>query len=161
VGQIIWAGLAMGLGATLLMDIWALTLNRLAGQPLPNWALVGRWAGHIPRGRLFHPAIGEAVPVERELALGWAVHYGVGLIYGLAFALIVGPGWLAAPSFLPAWIWGIVTIAGGWLLLHPGMGLGWAVARTERPWKTRAMGLLAHTVFGTGLWLTALMLPIG
>ncbi|MBV6636008.1 MAG: DUF2938 family protein, partial [Mameliella sp.] len=63
-----------------------------------------------------------------------------------------------APVFWMAWIWGIVTIAGGWFLLHPGMGLGWALSRTERPWKGRVMGLLAHSVFALGLWATALAL---
>ena len=38
----ILAGLLMGLVATALMDVWALILNRFAGQNLPNWAFVGR-----------------------------------------------------------------------------------------------------------------------
>ncbi|WP_112322755.1 DUF2938 domain-containing protein [Oceanibium sediminis] len=156
--ELVTAGVAMGLGATLAMDLWALLLNRLAGQKLPNWAAVGRWVGQAGQGRLFHADIGAVPSAPGELALGWAFHYAVGVIYGVVFALLAGPDWLASPSFLPAWIFALVTIAAGWFLLQPGMGLGWAASRTPAPWKVRAMGLLAHSVFGLGLWGTALLL---
>ena len=32
----------MGLGATVLIDIWALLLQRMAQVALPNWGMVGR-----------------------------------------------------------------------------------------------------------------------
>jgi hypothetical protein len=146
----------MGVAGTLAMDLWALFLNRVAGQPLPNWAMPGRWLAHVFRGRVFHEAIAGAAPVERELPLGWAFHYGVGIVYGVAFAALAGPDWLANPTFLPVWIFALVTISAGWFLLQPGMGLGWAASRTPRPWKVRGLGLLAHTVFGLGMWGAAL-----
>ncbi len=149
-------GILMGIAGTLAMDVWAQVLHRLAGQPLANWAMPGRWLAHLFRGRLFHPAIAGAAPVTGELALGWAFHYGVGLLYGVAFVLIAGPAWLAAPTFLPVWIFSLLTIAAGWFLLHPGMGLGWAAAKTPNPWKVRGMGLVAHSVFGLGMWGAAL-----
>ncbi|KHQ55047.1 DUF2938 family protein [Mameliella alba] len=155
---VIWAGVVIGIGGTVAMDLWALLLDRLAGQGRPNWGNVGRWVGWLFRGRVFHEDIGAAAPVAGERALGWAFHYLVGVVYGVVFALIVGGAWFDAPVFWMAWIWGIVTIAGGWFLLHPGMGLGWALSRTERPWKGRVMGLLAHSVFALGLWATALAL---
>lgn len=46
----------IGAGATLVMDLWALLLKRLFGLPSLDYALVGRWLGHLPRGRLTHPA---------------------------------------------------------------------------------------------------------
>ncbi|MEC3861941.1 DUF2938 domain-containing protein [Mesobacterium sp. TK19101] len=154
---LIWLGAVIGAGGTLAMDLWAVILNRLGGQPLPNWGNPGRWLGHLFRGRVFHDDIAQAAPVTGEVALGWLLHYGVGVIYGAMFALIVGIGWFSDPVFWKVWIWGIVTIAGGWFLLHPGMGLGWALSRVERPWTGRAMGLIAHTVFALGMWLTALV----
>ena len=90
--------------------------------------------------------------------VGWAFHYAVGIIYGIALVLIIGPQWLAAPTFLPAFIWGIVTVAGGWFLLAPGMGAGWAASRRPNPMKIRAMNLVAHTVFAIGLYGTALLI---
>ena len=149
-------GVLIGLGGTLAMDIWAVLLNRVAGQPLPNWANPGRWFGHVFRGRIFHDDIGAVEPVTQELALGWLLHYGAGVIYGVIWAMIAGTTWLAAPTFFPVWVFAILTIAAGWYLLQPGMGLGWAASKTANPWKARIMGLLAHTAFGLGMWVTAL-----
>lgn len=154
---LILAGLTMGLCGTAAMDLWALVLRRLFGQPLANWARVGRWVAHL-RQRVFHEDFDHVPPVEGELALGWAFHYAVGMAYGVIFALIVGRDWLAAPSFAPAWIFGIVTIAGGWCLLQPATGAGWAASRTPDPARARVLGLLAHTVFALGLWFAALLL---
>ncbi|EPX86939.1 DUF2938 domain-containing protein [Salipiger mucosus] len=156
----IWAGLAMGIGGTVAMDLWALALNRLAGQGMPNWANVGRWVVEVMRGRVFHDDIGAVSPVQGELALGWAFHYAVGAIYGALFLAIVGPGWLEGAAFVPLWIFSLLTIAAGWFLLQPGMGLGWAAARTPQPWKARGMGLLAHTAFAVGMWVVALAVAV-
>lgn len=151
-------GVVIGIGATVLLDLWAAALGRLPGQSAPNWAPVGRWFWHLREGKVFHDDIGKAEPYAHELALGWAGHYAVGILYGVIFALIMGPGWMAAPRFVPAWIFGLVTLAAGWFLLQPGMGLGWAASRTPNPGVRRLLGLAGHTVFGIGLYLTAVVL---
>jgi hypothetical protein len=148
-------GLLMGIAGTAAMDVLAFAQARTGVAPAPNWAMPGRWAAHAARGRVFHDDIATAAPVAGELPLGWAFHYAVGIVYGVVFALLAGPGWLAAPSFLPVWLFALATIAAGWFLLQPGMGLGWAGARTEAPWTGRASGLLAHTAFGLGMWAAA------
>jgi len=157
--ELIVTGFAIGAAATLAMDLWALALNRAAGQPLPNWGNVGRWFWHVAKGRVFHDDIAAAAPHPQEVALGWIAHYATGLVYGALFLVIAGPGWLAAPRFLPAWIFGLITIGAGWFLLQPGMGLGWAASATPNPWKLRAMNVAAHTAFALGLWGGALLLP--
>jgi hypothetical protein len=40
-------------------------------------------------------------------------HYVVGLLYCVIFALIAGPGWLAAPRLPPAWTFGVAMLAFG------------------------------------------------
>ena len=155
--DILVSGLLMGLLATLAMDLWALALNRFAGQLLPNWAMPGRWVAHLPAGKVFHDDIADAAPVSGELQMGWALHYGVGIVYGVALAAIMGADWLAAPTFLPAWIFSILMVGFGWFLLQPGLGLGWAASKTPNPWTVRAMNLVAHTVFALGLWGGALV----
>ncbi len=154
--ELVWRGAIIGFGATVLMDIWAVLLWKVFGEGAPNWAGPGRWFWHLQYGTVFHDDIGKAAPYAHEQALGWLFHYLVGIIYGIILALIVGPAWFAAPTFLPAWIWGIVTVAGGWFLLQPGLGIGWAASKTPKPWKVRALNLLGHTVFALGLWGTAL-----
>ena len=107
---------------------------------------------------MFHDDIAAAEPWVHERTLGWTGHYAIGILYGMVFALIAGAGWMASPTLRPAWIFAILTIAAGWFLLQPGMGLGWAASRAANPPKTRALGLLAHTAFGIGLWGTALLI---
>lgn len=154
----LWRSLAMGIGATAAMDVWALLLNAVFGLALPNWGLVGRWFAHIPKGTVFHKDIAQAEPIANERAIGWFAHYAIGIIYAAALILIAGPAWVANPTFLPAWIIGIVTVGAGWFLLQPGMGAGWAASLKPNPNKVRALNLLAHTVFGAGLYGTALLI---
>jgi hypothetical protein len=156
--ELLWAGVLIGIGATALMDLWALSLHLVLGEQKPNWALPGRWFRHLANGRIFHDSIAAAEPYRQEQALGWAGHYAVGILYGVAFALFMGPSWLDAPTFLPAWIWGMITIAAGWFLMQPGMGLGWAASKTAKPNKVRLLNLVGHTVFALGLWGTALLI---
>ncbi|HSG03985.1 MAG TPA: DUF2938 domain-containing protein [Marinobacterium sp.] len=148
-------GILMGIGGTVAMDIWALIQHWVFKMPLPNWGNPGRWFAHLPT--IFHEDISKLPEVKNEVAIGWAFHYAVGIIYGIAWILIAGEDWIANPTFLPLWIFALVTIAAGWFLLHPGMGLGWALSKTPTPWKGRFLGLVAHTVFGLGMWLPALM----
>ncbi len=145
-------GVLMGIGGTVAMDLWALALKQSLGMPLPNWGYVGRWSAQVAKGRVFHDDIGRVPMVSGETAIGWAVHYGVGVVYGVLFLALVGPDWLNGMAFLPLWIFSILTIAAGWFLLQPGMGLGWAASKTDTPWRARTMGLIAHTVFALGMW---------
>lgn len=156
--DIIWKTIATGIGATALIDLWALFLNRAFGIALPNWAMVGRWFAHVPRGRLFHKDIAQAAAIPNELAIGWVAHYATGIVYAAVLVLAMGPGWLQAPTFLPAFILGMVTIGAGWFLLQPGMGAGWAASRKPNRWQIRLLNILAHTVFGFGLFASAWVL---
>lgn len=155
---LILKGAFIGLCATILMDLWHVALGRIPGQKRANWAPVGRWAWHLRSGAVFHDDIALVAPYRYELALGWGVHYAIGVLYGVIFALIIGNGWFAAPRFIPAWIFGIVTVAAGWFLLQPGLGLGWAASRAPNPAKVRALNLVAHTVFAIGLYGAALLI---
>lgn len=156
--ELMWSGIVIGIAATILMDVWAMALHFVLGEPKPNWAPPGRWFRHLANGRVFHDSIAAAEPYRHELALGWAGHYAVGILYGVVFALFMGHDWLAAPTFLPAWLWGMITIAAGWFFMHPGMGLGWAASKTANPNKVRLFSILAHTVFALGLYGTALLI---
>ena len=151
-------GVVIGIGATVLMDIWAVLLWKAFGQARPNWAPVGRWFWHLKNGAVFHDDIGKAEPYANELALGWIGHYAVGMLYGVVLALIVGETWFAAPTFLPAWILGIVTVGAGWFLLQPGLGIGVAAAKLPNANTVRVLNLVSHTVFALGLYGTALLM---
>lgn len=156
--HLIRSGLLIGFFATFLMDVWFVVLWRFFEQPRFSVVPMGRWFGYVLRGRFAHADIGASPPLPSETWLGWMFHYGVGMLYGVVLALLVGPAWLAHPTFWPAWILAIATVAAGWFILQPGLGLGVAAAKTSQPNKVRALNLAAHTVFGIGLWVGALLI---
>lgn len=149
----------MGVAATALIDAWALLRRRLFALPLPDYALVGRWFGHMPRGRFVHASMAAATPVRGEALIGWSAHYLIGVVYAAMLLAIVGPGWLQAPTLAPALLFGVLSVAAPFLLMQPGMGLGIAARRAPRPQLARLHSLIFHTLFGLGLYLTALALP--
>ena len=151
----IWRTVVAGIGGTAAMDLWALLLKAAFQVDLPNWGMVGRWFAHLPRGKLFHTDIARASPVQNEKSIGWAAHYLIGIVYAGLLILATGPSWLVHPTFLPAFILGMVTIGAGWFLLAPGMGAGWAASLKPGPWKIRLLNVLAHTAFAVGLFGTA------
>ena len=105
---------AVGIGGTVFMDLWSVLLNRVFAIAPPNWGLVGRWVFHLKHGVVFHSDIQIAQETAGETRIGWAFHYGVGIIYGVLFIALIGADWLREPSFLPVWVFSIATIAAGW-----------------------------------------------
>lgn len=145
----------IGVGATVVMDLWAVFLKRCVGIASLDFAMVGRWIGHLPRGHFVHDAIARAAPVPGERALGWAAHYAIGVVFAIVLLAIVGPGWARQPSLLPAVLFGIVTVVAPFFVLQPGLGAGIAASKTPKPTTARLRSLMTHTVFGVGLFLSA------
>ena len=148
---------AIGIGATLLMDGWSILRKRLLGIPSLDYALVGRWVGHMPRGQFRHAAIGRAAPVRGERALGWITHYLTGILFALALVILDTP-WICEPMLMPALLFGLVTVLMPFLLMQPALGLGIAAANSSNPVKARLHSLLTHLIFGLGLYLAARLL---
>jgi hypothetical protein len=113
----------IGAGATLTMDLWAAVLRGF-GVPSLDFALLGRWIGHVPKGRFIHPSIARSSAVRGELLIGWSAHYSIGM-----------------------------TVVAPLLVLQPALGAGIASSRTGRPVFNSVKSLVTHTVFGFGLFL--------
>jgi len=143
--------LLTGIFATAVLDLWQAALSRFFGLPRSNWALVGRWISHIPRGEIRHEAIGKAAPARYETLVGWVTHYVVGIIYAAIYLGLVRFvfGW--EPSVATALAFGIVTVAAPWFLMQPAMGLGIMGAKSPKPGAVRAYSLASHAAFGIGL----------
>ena len=150
-----YAGVIIGLSGTALMNIWTIFLKRGFEISPPNWAMVGRWVVQLKSGEVFHDDIAAASAFSSEKLVGWVFHYLVGLAYGVIFVLLIGEQWLSEPAFMPVYLYAIATILAGWFLLHPGIGWGVALSKTENPIKARCMGLIAHSIFGLGMWFGA------
>lgn len=147
----------IGAGATALVDAWSLVRRRLFGVAFPNYALVGRWIGHMAHGQFRHASIAASTVVRGERALGWTFHYATGVAFAALLVLFAGPGWLAQPTLLPALAVGLVTVAAPFLLMQPGMGASIAASRSPNPAAARLQSVVTHGVFGLGLYLTALI----
>lgn len=155
---ILWLdALAIGVGATALMDVWAVALKRFWCIPSLNLAMVGRWLGHLPRGTFTHVNIAQAAPVRDEAILGWTAHYLIGVLFAAVLLALAGQEWVRQPTFAPALLAGLVSVAAPFCILQPGMGAGLAASKTPHPGAARLRSLMAHTAFGSGLYLAALL----
>lgn len=147
--------LAIGVGATATMDVWAVLLRRLFHARSLDYALLGRWLGHLPRGRFIHDSIARAEPIRGEAILGWSAHYAIGVLFAGALLALWGMDWAHRPTLTPALIVGLGTLVAPFLILQPGMGLGLAARRAPNPHVARLRSLATHTIFGFGLYLWA------
>ena len=145
----------IGVGATMVMDAWALLL-RLFGIPSLDFALLGRWLGHLLRGQRMRASIARATPVRGELLLGWSAHYSIGIAFAALLLATFGLKWARSPSLLPALFIGIVTVLAPLLILQPALGAGIASSKTPTPVFNCIKSLATHTVYGFGLYLAAL-----
>jgi hypothetical protein len=144
---------AVGLGATLFMDLWALFLKHAFSIPSANYCLVGRWFRHMPEGTFRHASIANASQKRFECTVGWIAHYVIGVVFALVLIALVSASWLARPTVLPALLFGIGTVLAPFLVMHPSFGLGIAASRSPDPTQARIRSLMAHTAFGLGLYV--------
>jgi hypothetical protein len=154
------SAILIGAGATAVTDAWAIVRKRINGVALPDFGLVGRWIAYMPRGRFRHDAIAKAPSMPHERAIGWAAHYLIGIAFASMLLAIYGVEWVRHPTPWPALIVGIATVAAPFFIMQPGMGAGIAASRTPNPPAARARSLMAHAVFGVGLYLAALVMGL-
>src|SRR5687768_12492493 len=152
----ILGAIAIGIGATLVMDVWNLFLKRTFGIPSLNYCLLGRWLRHMPGGTFRHASINASPQKRFECKVGWTAHYTIGVVFALVFVVLTSGDWLARPTLLPALLYGIATVVFPFFIMQPSFGLGVAASRTPQPAQARLKSLVTHTVFGVGLYVCAL-----
>lgn len=154
---LIIAGL-IGIGGTIILDLWAFMLQRVFKVPATNWAMVGRWVGNMRQGQFIQTNLAGAMPVKGELLLGWLVHYAIGIGYGLLLIALWGIEWMHAPSLAAPLIVSLALLVLPYFVMMPGMGLGVAASRAPKPNIARFKSIVGHTVFGLGMFGTGLLL---
>ncbi|MFD2176842.1 DUF2938 domain-containing protein [Veronia pacifica] len=147
----------IGIGATAMMDIWALFLKMTFNISGLNYALVGRWFGHLAKRKLIHQNIVTSSPITGELLIGWTAHYVIGIIFAATLLLLVGAPWAHSPSLLPALFVGLVTVTFPLFVIQPCFGMGIAATKLPKPHISQMKSLIAHSVFGFGLYFSALL----
>ena len=156
----ILAAVAIGIGASLLMDLWNLFLKRAFGITSLNYCLLGRWISHMPAGTLRHASIAAAERKPYECTVGWIAHYTIGVMLALGFLVVAPRDWLIRPTLVPALLYGIGTVVFPYFVMQPSLGLGVAASNTPRPAAARLKSLATHSVFGLGMYICALGLSL-
>lgn len=146
----------VGIGATVVMDIGSI-IQRAMKMSTLDYAMVGRWVGHLCRGQWANQSIGKAPAIMGESISGWVIHYLTGILFTVLLVAVEGVEWLLAPTLLPALFVGTITVVVPFLVMQPAMGAGIAASRTPAPWNNRLRSLLNHAIFGTGLYLSAVL----
>ena len=146
----------IGVGATATMDLWAVFLKIFGVQSL-DLGLLGRWIGYFPSGQFMHDSIAGVSPVRGERIIGWCAHYAIGMMFATLLLSIWGLKWVRTPSLFPALCIGFVTVVAPFFIMQPAMGAGIAASKTPTPNVARAKSILAHAVYGFGLYGSALL----
>ena len=122
---------AIGIGATLMLDLWNFLLG-LFGIKSLDYRFVGRWIGNFVNGKFYHSNIMITPPVHNELFIGWTAHYLIGISFSCAL-FIVGNGWLEKPLLVPAIIIGLATVIAPLFIMQPALGFGIASSNLPNP----------------------------
>lgn len=158
--QLMLSAFVLGVGATVIMDLWSLTLTKLFGIQSLNYAMVGRWIGLWPKGKFMHQNIHNAPRVTSERVIGWTFHYATGVVFTLLMLVVTGLEWTAEPTLLPCIAMSLVTMFFPFMLMQPCLGMGVAASKVPAPNIARLKSLGAHLAFGVGVFLVATALQL-
>jgi hypothetical protein len=145
--------IVVGVVATAALDIWQQIYRVLFRTPITDWAMIGRWAAYVPRGQLVHDNIGKTPAVANELALGWIVHYVVGIGYAVVYLVLMWAILRITPGFASAMIFGAVSVCVTWFAMEPILGAGAMASKTPNPGAAMVHDFTSHLSFGFGLFL--------
>ena len=156
--QLFLRAVFIGVGATVIMDIYAIILKHFFSIKSLDYGILGRLIGHFSHGQFYHKNITQATPIKGEKILGWTAHYLIGITFSALLLFIWGIEWTQNPTIFPALTIGIITVLAPFFILQPAFGFGIASSKTLNPKVARMKSLLTHTVYGLGLYLSALFL---
>jgi len=143
----------IGIGATLMFDLWGLFLNHVFKIPPSNFCLVGRWFLYMPEGIFRHANIVSVPHKNAECTVGWITHYMIGIAFAATFTALAGTRWIEHPTLIPALVFGLITVSAPLFIMQPAFGLGVAASKTPYPTQARLRSLINHIVFGFGLYI--------
>jgi hypothetical protein len=152
--------LLLGIIATAFMDLWAFFMKVSFSIQGLDYRLLGRWIGHMPKGRFFHQNIFESEPVSYEVTLGYIAHYGIGVMFAAVLCFWQGKSWRVDPSLTPALIIGLVTIVAPFFIMQPAFGFGVAALKIKPTYIVWFKSFMAHASYGVGLFIGGYILSL-
>ncbi len=147
---------AIGIGATLILDFWNYLLSLFDIKSL-DYRFIGRWIGNFIHGKFYHTNIMITPPVQNELFIGWTAHYLIGISFSFVLILVFGNEWLEKPLLVPAILIGLATVIAPLFIMQPALGFGIASSNLPNPIVRVIKSTITHLVYGTGLYLSALL----
>jgi len=115
----------IGILATVTMDVLSVSANKLRLIAPLSPHLIGRWFVSVARGQLFHSDIGQAPPINHEVAIAAPMHYAIGVTLALVYLLACSALELTPRNPITALSFALCTNLLPWLLMFPVMGYGW------------------------------------
>ncbi|MDR2223157.1 MAG: DUF2938 domain-containing protein [Flavobacteriaceae bacterium] len=150
--------LFVGIGATLFMDLYALVNKKVFNIPSLDYAILGRWIGYFKEGQFTHNNILLTPSIKGERIIGWSAHYLIGITFAFVLLIVSGIEWVAHPTFIPAFLVGILTTIAPFFLMQPAFGFGIAASKTPKPTVARMRSLMTHAIYGIGLYVAGIVL---
>mgnify|MGYP001386943247 FL=1 len=151
--MLIFQGLISGIIATIIFDLFNISLKFAYNIDKPKWNFLGRYFLGYKEGRYIRKSLQEDDDVENELLWGYIIHYLIGIIYGL-FYVFINLLIFDYPSLLIAYVVGFITVLGAWCYLMPfAYNLGFFASKSDQQFKTLTQNLIGHFIFGTGLFI--------
>lgn len=150
-------GIISGVIATVFFDTFQIAILFSYGANKSNWTLIGRYFIGVLKMRLFQKDISNEPEEKFELIFGYAVHYIIGIIFGIIY-VIINFIFFDSPSFYLAVTIGLTTVLFGWCIIMPfALNIGFFASKIEDQKKILVQNLLAHYIFGTGLFFGLLI----
>tara|TARA_E500000081_G_C5871145_1_gene234961 strand:+ start:102 stop:575 length:474 start_codon:yes stop_codon:yes gene_type:complete len=151
--MLVFQGLISGIIATIIFDLFNISLKFAYNIDKPKWNFLGRYFLGYKEGRYIRKSLQEDDDVENELLWGYIIHYLIGIIYGL-FYVFINLLIFDHPSLLIAYVVGFITVLGAWCYLMPfAYNLGFFASKSDQQFKTLTQNLIGHFIFGTGLFI--------
>ncbi|MBT0729888.1 DUF2938 family protein [Rosenbergiella nectarea] len=150
--------LVVGIGSTLVLDLWGMLLFKLKGTAPTDWGNVGRWLLGLRQGTWVAIQQDTRPPSAVEKLSGWTFYYLVGVAYAVILVIGWGMPFIQAPTLLPFILVGIVLSSiAGLMLFMPAMGAGFCGRKIPNRGAAIIMMVIAHTVFALGQYGFALL----
>jgi hypothetical protein len=154
--RVFFVELIVGILATFTMDVVAVIALRLGiaghGPRRTGPDLIGRWIGHLFRGRFRHADILQTSPLRGELLLGFAAHYSIGIVLTFVYFGLLAVAH-TSPTTLSAILFGTATTILPWFVMFPSQGMGWLGRAAPGDAHLTRASLFNHIIFGAALAL--------
>jgi hypothetical protein len=153
-----WRSVVIGILATITMDLLSVSALKLGWIAFLPPRLTGRWFASMAHGQFLHSDIGQARPINHEMALAVPMHYSIGITLALLYLLMCSAVGLSSHNAIVALAFGLCTTLLPWLLMFPAMGYGWFGSHGPPGTQLLLSSLVTHGFYGVGLWLCVSML---